>query len=423
MFKFIKNSDFFKSVFILVSGTVIAQIITYALSPLISRLYSPSEMSFLTLFIRIISFLAVLSTARYEIAFPIPKRDEHAFTLYKSTFLFSVFISLISILFVLIIDYYDIKQEFLNPILYYIPIGIFLVAYNNQGLNWAIRIRDFKAINLSKILQSSFNSILCVLVGFMSFGVNGLLISFLVSLLLSNYPFIKVFIEKKISYKNFNSIGRNKVMLKLFSEFPKINLPHVLMDLTKDLIIAFYLIYKFDKEVLGLFDLSYRMLRIPIGLIGVSISQVLFKNTIDLAAENKNIYKTVRNTISILFLISILPFGVLYFYGEEIFSFIFGEVWREAGVYSEIMAPWLMINFILSPVSQIPTVLKKQKMFFLLSAISTIMLLFTMFLNEFLNKESFNFQEILMYVSLGQFICMFCILMWILKIANRFTNI
>lgn len=416
MFKLIKKSEYFKSVFVLVSGTLIAQLISYALSPLISRLYSPTEMSFLTLFIRIISFVAVLSTARYEIAFPIPKRDEHAFSLYRSTFIFSIFLSFISFLGVFIIDIYDFQKENLDSILYYIPIGVFFVSFNSQGLNWAIRKKDFNTINLSKVLQSSINSVFCVIVGFLSFGIHGLIISFLISLLFANSPFFFVFfrINSKFSYK-----GRNKVMLKLYSEFPKINLPHVLLDLSKDLIVAFYLIYTFDKEVLGLYDFTYRMLRIPIGLVGVSISQVLFKNTVDLIAEKKGILKIVKKTIFILFSISIMPFAILFLFGEEIFSFVFGENWIKAGLYAEIMAPWLMINFILSPVSQIPTVLKQQRKFFQFSAISIFVLLFTLFLNDIFPDSTFNFQEILIFISVGQFICQTCILIWILKIANQ----
>ena len=86
MLERLKKSDFLNSILILISGTVIAQIISYSLSPLISRIYSPEEMSYLSLLTRIVSFFAVIATARYEIAFPLPKRDEHAFSLYKTSF-------------------------------------------------------------------------------------------------------------------------------------------------------------------------------------------------------------------------------------------------------------------------------------------------------------------------------------------------
>ena len=237
------------------------------------------------------------------------------------------------------------------------------------------------------------------------------------SLLLSNIPFFKSFLQTYSRLK-FYRYKRNKyIILKEYIGFPKVNLPHVLMDLTKDLFIAFYLIFLFDKEILGLYDFSYRMLRLPIILLGVSISQVLFKKSVDLINEKKSIYPIVRKTILMLFLLSIVPFGILFLYGSDIFGFIFGENWREAGRFSEIMSPWLMMNFIVSPVSQIPTVLNKQKTFFILSFISTLLLVCVFLLNQLI--PNVNFIYTLKILSISQFFCLIFVLFWILRISKK----
>lgn len=417
MLERLKKSDFLNSILILISGTVIAQIISYSLSPLISRIYSPEEMSYLSLLTRIVSFFAVIATARYEIAFPLPKRDEHAFSLYKTSFYIMIIVVFISVISVFIIDLFDVLDSVLDPILYFIPFGVLFLAFNSQGLNWAIRMKNLRAISLSKILQSTFNSVLGVVFGFLSFGYVGLIYAFLIGVLVSNIPFWNVFYSTKNHMKIFKLRGRNYATLKSYSDFPKINLPHVLMDLTKELFIAFYLIYSFDKEVLGLYDFSYRMLRLPIAIIGASISQVLFKKAADLMNEGKSLYILVRKTVIMLFFISIVPFGILFLYGSEIFSFVFGENWREAGHFSEIMSPWLMMNFIVSPVSQIPTVLNKQKTFFILSFISTLILVFVFLLNQLI--PSVNFIYILRVLSISQFFCLIFVLFWILRISKK----
>ena len=418
MFKFLKKSDFISKVVLLISGTLIAQSITYLLSPIITRLYTPEDMSYLTFLIRISSFFAVISTARYELAFPLPKRDEHAFSLYKSTLTLTFIVVLISIFLIFFIDFYRILEVYLKPILYFIPLSIFLVAFNSQGINWAIRSKDIRSINSSKILQSGINSLLCVVFGWFTFGVFGLIVAYLFSLLIGNYPFYNTFFKthKKL---DFNKFKRNKyAILKSYSEFPRINLPHVLMDLSKDLFVAFCLIYMFDNEVLGLYDFSYRMLRLPIGLIGVSIGQVLYKKSVDLMNENKSIYPVVSKTILMLLLFSIIPFGLLFFYGTEIFSFVFGSSWKEAGYYSEIMSPWLMVNFILSPVSQIPTVLNKQKTFFILSSITTFIFIIILTFDFVFPFFKINFHQILFLLSISQTICLTLMIIWILKITS-----
>ena len=419
MLERLKKSDFLNSILILISGTVIAQIISYSLSPIISRIYSPEEMSYLSLLTRIVSFFAVIATARYEIAFPLPKRDEHAFSLYKTSFFIMIIVVFFSFFSVLIIDLFDLLNSVLDPILYFIPFGILFLAFNSQGLNWAIRMKNLRAISLSKILQSTFNSVLGVVFGFLSFGYVGLIYAFLIGVLVSNIPFWNVFYSTKNYMKIFKLKGRNYANLKSYSGFPKINLPHVLMDLTKELFIAFYLIYSFDKEVLGLYDFSYRMLRLPIAIIGASISQILFKKAADLMNEGKSIYILVKKTVIMLFFISIIPFGTLFLFGEEIFSFVFGENWKEAGRFSEIMAPWLMMNFIVSPISQIPTVLNRQKTFFILSSITTLVLIFSLVINFLFPNLNLVFRDVLMFISYGQFICLSFLLFWTMKIIKE----
>ena len=51
------KSDFAKSVITLVSGTVISQIIVLALYPIISRIYTPEESAYYSVYMRIIVFI------------------------------------------------------------------------------------------------------------------------------------------------------------------------------------------------------------------------------------------------------------------------------------------------------------------------------------------------------------------------------
>ncbi|MFM7683907.1 MAG: hypothetical protein ACKO7P_14370, partial [Bacteroidota bacterium] len=55
------------------------------------------------------------------------------------------------------------------------------------------------------------------------------------------------------------------------------------------------------------------------------------------------------------------------------FSFVFGSQWAFSGRLSEIMTPWLWVNFIISPLSVIPLVLGKQRSFFMIGLISSVL--------------------------------------------------
>ena len=63
--KRISNSDFLKSLAILMTGTIIAQAIGYLLAPIITRLFTPEEMGEFGIFQRLTTFIATVATARY----------------------------------------------------------------------------------------------------------------------------------------------------------------------------------------------------------------------------------------------------------------------------------------------------------------------------------------------------------------------
>ena len=414
------KTDFVSSVLILVSGTVVAQLIAYALSPLISRLYAPEEMSYLSLFSRIVGFLAVISTARFELAFPLPKREEHAFSLYKVSLKITGIVFLIISCCVFLLSFHTWSDPNMLFILALVPFGTLFLALNNQGMTWAIRTKDFRSISVSKVFLTLFNSVTAIALAFFSLGYKGLLVAYLMGIITSSIVFVKPFFNVNKLNKPFSWKGRKFAIAKQYAAFPKINLPHVLIELGKELFIAFYLLYTFESDILGLYDFSYRMLRLPISLIGVSISQVFFNKAAGMVNEGVPIFPLVKKTILILFAISIVPFTLLFFTGSDLFAFVFGEPWRQAGRFSESMAPWLMMNFLVSPISQIPLILKKQRAFFILSLFGTAIMVFTLLIGEIFPAWNLTFPEILKVVSIGQFFFFAYVLGWTIWLTKKF---
>jgi O-antigen/teichoic acid export membrane protein len=45
---------------------------------------------------------------------------------------------------------------------------------------------------------------------------------------------------------------------------------------------------------------------------------------------------------------------------EDLFAVIFGESWREAGIYAKILIPYFAVNFIVSALSVTDSVMEKQ---------------------------------------------------------------
>ena len=91
----LSNGEFTRNVITLVKGTTIAQAIPILISPILTRIYSPSEFGILAIYISLLSILSVISTGKYELAIMLPDDEEEAIQLIWLSFFMSVISSVI----------------------------------------------------------------------------------------------------------------------------------------------------------------------------------------------------------------------------------------------------------------------------------------------------------------------------------------
>lgn len=417
MIKRLKQSEFIGSVATLASGTVIGHLVAILFSPIITRLYTAEEMSYQSVFTRIVLFLSVIATARFEFAFALPKRMEHAYSLFRVSLKSLIAVLLTSVVVVLLLQFYPFQDSHFKQLLLLVPFGVFVASFYSQLSNWALRLKDFKHIGRSKIMMSLTFALVAIVL--YPFGYFGIIIAYIFSFFTATFLFWRNFNSAKKRMTAYQLKGRDYAIAKNYLDFPRINLPHALIDLTKELFIAFYMITTFEKEVLGLYDLSFRMLRVPIAVIGGSIGQVFFKKTVDLHNEGKEIFPLLKQTMLLLLLVSIVPFSIILLFGTDIFSVVFGEDWRTAGYYTQIMTPWLMVNFLISPVSQVPIILNKQRGFFILGITSTILMIASLTIGEIFPNWHLRFDQVLKVVSFTQFVFLSFVIIWVLRLAKK----
>lgn len=89
-------SNTFKNLSTLMSGTVIAQLIGILASPLLSRLYTPSNFGLWGTFLSIVAVITVIASLKYELGIILEEKEESAILLTRFCFLLSLSIGIIS---------------------------------------------------------------------------------------------------------------------------------------------------------------------------------------------------------------------------------------------------------------------------------------------------------------------------------------
>ena len=200
------SKSFLHSVSILFTGTVIAQILGYLASPVISRQFGPDESAYLGLFLRITTLGAAVATIRLELAFPIERQDHHAFGLYRFSIRASLILSLAAFLGLVVYGTLDFKSSEGFLFLLSLPLGIFLTAFFNQGSSWALREENYSLISRSSLLLSIFINGFKVLFGLL--GGNFLLLigATILGYIIATFTFLKNYLSNRKKYHlNANS--------------------------------------------------------------------------------------------------------------------------------------------------------------------------------------------------------------------------
>lgn len=413
------KSEFVKNSFYLTAGTAFAQMIPILISPVLTRLYKPEDYGLLSLFSGIAGLFGIISTARYEMAIVLPVKDRDSINIISLSFIITVMIT--GILFPVMFFWNDAIAAALNAPeisawLCFVPVVVFFTGFCQILNYWSIRTKQFKNLAFSKISQTLAGSSTNLIFGFQGFGVLGLILSGILGQAVSA---VTLFSRNIRRFKTHYRLISKKEILRqaeLYKDFPRINSLHALLDVLRDSMTIFLISYLFNSSVLGFYSFTLRILKTPASLVASSVSQVFFQKASELNNGGTNLRSLVRKMIIRLSLIFLPFFAILFFFAPALFNFVFGDKWSDAGDYTQILTPWLFLNFIASPISQIPIILGRQKSAFGLSIIGSSLMILSVVAGGFVFKDIFAGLCIL---SLTQSLFTIYVIYWTCNLAKK----
>lgn len=348
------KTEFSKNVLTLMTGTSLAQAIPIAMSPILTRLYSPDDFGVFASYSAILAIISSVSTARYELAIMIPDKEEAALAIVKIGFFIALALSLTSFW---VIHFFHstilkaLDNEALGPWLYVLPIGILLTG-TYQVLNyWVNRQKGFRPLALSRVSQSGSNAGVSVGAGWLEFGVGGLVFGGLFGRFSACLMLLRRFL---IDLKSMNlSVSRELIwqQLKDHRKFPLYDVPTVLTNLTANQAPNILLSTLFGPAFSGFYYLTQRILQVPITLISTSVLDVFKEEAARNYRKQGEAKQVYLKTLKSLSLMAIIPSILLFIFAVPLFRFVFGDEWSVAGEFAQILIPALAFRFVANPLS------------------------------------------------------------------------
>jgi len=344
------NSSFFKSVAILVSGSALAKVAPLLASPVLTRLYTPADFGLVAVFIAVLSSLSPIICGKYEVAMVLPKSETEGKELLGISFGVATVISLTSLFVVVlfkenILTFLDASN--LENWIYLLPLMLFLTGAMSAMIYYANRRTDYGRMAKGKMMNSFFITVTSIALGFLGAGFEGLLAGFFSGALCATTYLL--FLYRSELTSDLLVWGKEKVaLMKQYREFPIFNATTGLLDGVTLAMPVFFLTNYFSGAIVGYYALLLRVADTPLSFIASSVSEVNLKKTADLVNEQTDLRSHLLKLTLGLSAIVLFPAIILTIFSPTIFSYVFGEEWRESGVYLQILMPALAVRFVAS---------------------------------------------------------------------------
>lgn len=356
-----ETSPVLAAILTLMSGTGIAQVITFILQIFIARIYSDFDKGLFGVYGTITGFIITFAALRFDLTIVLPKKGVVARVLKKLATRCVVVSAMLTSIFCIVFskwleaNYHH--SEILSKWLMAGGITVFIVAETTNVQYWLIRQERFGAIALNSIIQSLSTAGMQLLLGIiLKGGLTGLIVGTMIGQLITLV--LLTLRAPELREKIPEDAPSLLQVAKRYKKMPLLNAPNVLVDSIRNMGINL-LIGAASIAALGQFQLAWAIMEVPVGLIAGSISQVFLKKLA--ATDPGELTALVKSTLLRLMLVAAGPFLLLYILAPWLFPFVFGDQWDQAGYFGRAITPWLFMTVLTSPISNIFVVTENQQ--------------------------------------------------------------
>jgi len=360
MQKLVKRYPTLRHVMVLLTGTAISQVVVMAVSTITARLFTPEAFGQFAVFGSLTAIATTIASMRLDMTIMLPEDDDEARRIARVATYSNLAVAGLFTLAALLLRDLVIAQYGDPELASWLVMGgftVFFVAQATMMQFWFNRKTDYRTISLNRVQQSIGSA-----GGQLGFGLLGLrtLPGLIFGTLIGQaFAFVNLRLRAKSLFRPLpEGTTSGMELVRRYKKMPLLNMPTALVDSLRTNGITL-LIGTVALGAVGQFNLAWRILQVPIGLINSAISQVFFQKLA--RVRPGEMLPLVRATILRSLLITLVPFGLIYLVAPWMFTLVFGPQWDMAGEFARALTPWLAMQLVTSPISTVFVVTDNQQ--------------------------------------------------------------
>ena len=352
------SSPFLRHVLTLMTGTAVAQGVTFVMMIVLARIYTPRDMGLLATYVSVASILVAVAALRYDMAIMLPRKELEALSVARLGMVCLTVVSLLATAASLPLSGL-IERQWGHEVALWMPlVGLttFLMSAVELFKYWFNRNSDYRAIAVNQAEQQIGLTSGQLVLGMAGMGgMAGLILGHTAGQI---FAFVNLGRQAKPLWRRLPQGAPSlRWAARRYRRMPLLNGPNALADALRTNGIQL-LIGGYSVASLGQFQMAWRYLDAPLILINGAVARVFFQKLSTI--EPGRIRPLVRVTIKRAILIGLVPFALIYVLSPWIFPFFLGSQWTESGSFARALTPWLFMMLITSPISNLFIVTEHQ---------------------------------------------------------------
>ena len=352
------SSPFLRHVLTLMTGTAVAQGVTFFMMIVLARIYTPRDMGLLATYVSVASILVAVAALRYDMAIMLPRKESEALSVARLGMVCLTAVSLLATAASLPLSGL-IERQWGHEVALWMPlVGLttFLMSAVELFKYWFNRNSDYRAIAVNQAEQQIGLTSGQLVLGMAGMGgMAGLILGHTAGQI---FAFVNLGRQAKPLWRRLPEGAPSlRWAARRYRRMPLLNGPNALADALRTNGIQL-LIGGYSVASLGQFQMAWRYLDAPLILINGAVARVFFQKLSTI--EPGRMRPLVRVTIKRAILIGLVPFALIYVLSPWIFPFFLGSQWTESGSFARALTPWLFMMLITSPISNLFIVTEHQ---------------------------------------------------------------
>jgi len=342
--------------------------VSLAILPLLTRIYSPSAFGQLGVLVSIVTIATMMASLRYEVAIPLPDRDNDAVLLLFTT-LALIIITSAGCGAILLITNNGILDRLSpnmpNTVKWLFPFALLAAGTYQATEYFGVRSNSHTILGLSQMTRSAGQSGTQLGLGIFSPGITSLFIGFILGRLVGSVVLYAGAIPSQARNTARNAYTKVTELLSQYSRYPKFTMGASLVNSASTHSVPVILSLLYGVETVGFFSLAVKTLRVPIGFIGRPFKKVYMGELPklirgDSSTRAADIRELLDMSVRSMILWGGMPILAAGIIAPFVATLLFGPEWKTTGYFVLALTPKFVGQASIVPVSDTLNYLGQQ---------------------------------------------------------------